>query len=122
MRQPELIAPKAPTTPVSFGGSRRTERATPNDLLKQAARRLEIMSLLATAIWTASSIAWHIQLGSASGRLGFAPYQLSDNIAVVAVIASLAMFYYARSTKSDPKFIPNLGLAYRSEEHTSELQ
>src|SRR5687768_234283 len=110
--QRELIAPKAPTTPVSFGGSRRTERATPNDLLKQAARRLEIMSLLATAIWTASSIAWHIQLGSASGRLGFAPYQLSDNIAVVAVIASLAMFYYARSTKSDPKFIPNLGLAY----------
>jgi len=112
MRQPELIAPKAQSTPRSFGGSRRPERATPNDLLKQAARRLEIMSLLATAIWTASSIAWHIQLGSASGQLGFAPYQLSDNIAVVAVIASLAMFYYARSTKSDPKFIPNLGLAY----------
>jgi len=112
MRQLELIAPKPQSTPGSFGGSRGPERATPNDLLKQAARRLEIMSLLATAIWTASSIAWHIQLGSASGQLGFAPYQLSDNIAVVAVIASLAMFYYARSTKSDPKFIPNLGLAY----------
>ena len=112
MPQPELIAPKAPATPRSFGGSGRPERATPNDLLKQAARRLEIMSLLATAIWTVSSIAWHIQLGSASGRFGFAPYQLSDNIAVVAVIASLAMFYYARSTKSDPKLIPNLGLAY----------
>ncbi len=70
------------------------------------------MSLLATAIWTVSSIAWHIQLGSASGQFGFAPYQLSDNIAVVAVIASLAMFYYARSTKSEPKLIPNLGLAY----------
>jgi serine/threonine-protein kinase len=70
------------------------------------------MSLLATAIWTVSSIAWHLQLGSASGHLGFAPYQLSDNIAVVAVMASLAMFFYARSTKSEPKFIPNLGLAY----------
>jgi eukaryotic-like serine/threonine-protein kinase len=112
MRQLELIVPKAQSTPRSFTGSRRAERATPNDLLKQAARRLEIMSLLATAIWTVSSIAWHVQLGSASGRLGFAPYQLSDNIAVVAVIASLAMFYYARSTRSDPKFIPNIGLAY----------
>ena len=70
------------------------------------------MSLLATAIWTASSIAWHLQLGSASGKLGFAPYQLSDNIAVVAVIASLAMFLYARSAKTEPKLIPNLGLAY----------
>ena len=112
MPQPELIAPKAPTTPRSFGASRGLERATPSDLLKQAARRLEIMSLLATAIWTVSSIAWHIQLGSASGQFGFAPYQLSDNIAVVAVIASLAMFFYARSTKSNPKFIPNIGLAY----------
>jgi serine/threonine protein kinase len=112
MRQLELIAPKAQATPRSFGGSPGVQRATPTDLLKQAARRLEIMSLLATAIWTASSIAWHLQLGSASGHLGFAPYQLSDNIAVVAVIASLAMFYYARSTKSDPKLIPNLGLAY----------
>ena len=112
MPKPELIAPKASTTPRSFGGSSGRERATPNDLLKQAARRLKIMSLLATAIWTASSIAWHIQLGSASGTLGFAPYQLSDNIAVVAVIGSLAMFLYARSAKTDPKLIPNLGLAY----------
>jgi serine/threonine-protein kinase len=112
MRQPALIAPKAQSTPRSFGGSGGPARATPNDLLKQAARRLKIMSLLATAIWTASSIAWHLQLGSASGKLGFAPYQLSDNIAVVAVIGSLAMFFYARSTKSEPTLIPNLGLAY----------
>src|SRR5688500_9349410 len=112
MRQLELIVPKAQSTPRSSTGSPRAERATPNDLLKQAAGGTEIMSLLATGIWTASSIAAHIQLGSESGRLGFAPYQLSDNIAVVAVIASLAMFYYARSTESDPRFIPNLGLAY----------
>jgi hypothetical protein len=93
MPQSELITRKAQSTPRSSGGSRRPERATPDDLLKQASRRLEIISVLATALWTVSSIAWHLQLGSASGHLGFAPYQLSDNIAVVAVIASLAMFY-----------------------------
>ncbi|MDP9180035.1 MAG: serine/threonine protein kinase [Gemmatimonadota bacterium] len=112
MPQLELIAPKARTTPRSFGGSRRPESAVPNDLLKQAARRLEIISLLATALWTVSSIAWHLQLGSESGQLGFAPYQLSDNVAVVAVIASLALFYYARNTHREPRFIPNLGLGY----------
>ncbi|HEY8164409.1 MAG TPA: serine/threonine-protein kinase [Gemmatimonadaceae bacterium] len=111
MPQPELIATKAQTTPRSLGGSRRRERAIPNDLLKMASRRLEIMSLLATAIWTVASIAWHLQLGSASGHLGFAGYQLSDTIAVVAVIASLAMFFYARNNK-DPKYIPNIGLGY----------
>jgi tRNA A-37 threonylcarbamoyl transferase component Bud32 len=109
---PELmLATKAQTTPLSIGGSRRRERAIPTDLLKMASRRLEIMSLLATAIWTVATIAWHLQLGSASGRFGFAGYQLSDTIAVVAVIASLAMFYYARHNR-DPKFIPNLGLGY----------
>jgi serine/threonine protein kinase len=112
MPQSELITRKAQSTPRSSGGSRRPERATPDDLLKQASRRLEIISVLATALWTVSSIAWHLQLGSASGHLGFAPYQLSDNIAVVAVIASLAMFYYARNPNSEPKFIPNLGLGY----------
>jgi serine/threonine-protein kinase len=112
MAQPELIAPTAQTPPRSFGGSRRPERAIPNDLLKQASRRLEIISLLATAIWTVASIAWHLQLGSKSGRIGFASYQLSDNIAVVAVIASLAMYYYARNRNRDPRFIPNLGLGY----------
>ena len=112
MTQPELIAPRAQSTPRSVGGSRRPARATPDDLLKQASRRLEIMSLLATAIWTVSSVAFHLQLGSESGHIGFAPYLLSDNIAVVAVIASLALFFYARNTNRDPKHIPNLGLGY----------
>jgi serine/threonine-protein kinase len=70
------------------------------------------MSLLATAIWTVSSIAFHLQLGSQAGHIGFAPYLLSDNIAVVAVIASLALFFYARNTNRDPRHIPNLGLGY----------
>lgn len=51
----ELIATKAQTTPRTLGGSRRRERAIPNDLLKMASRRLEIMSLLATAVWTVAT-------------------------------------------------------------------
>src|SRR5688572_632006 len=112
MHERELIAPKGQTTPFSFSGSRKAERELPVDLLKEASRRLEIISLLAAAIWTVASIAWHFQLGSESGRIGFAPYQLSDNIAVVALIGSLATFYYARNTKREPQFIVNLGLGY----------
>ena len=112
MPQPELIAPKAQSTPLSFGGSRRQARAIPDDLLKEASHRLEIMSLLAAVLWTVASVLWHLRLGSDSGRFGLSPYESSDTIAVVAVVASLALFYYARNTDREPGFILNLGLGY----------
>jgi len=112
MPQPELIAPKAQTTPGSFGGSRKPARAIPDDLLKEASHRLEIMALLAAVLWTVASVLWHLRLGSESGQLGLSPYLSSDNIAVIAIIASLALFYYARNTTREPQFILNLGLGY----------
>jgi tRNA A-37 threonylcarbamoyl transferase component Bud32 len=112
MPQPDLIAPKAQSTPFSTGGSRKPAREIPDDLLREASRRLEITSLLAAVLWTVASFLWHLQVGSESGRLGLYPYTSSDNIAVVSVIASLALYYYARTTERDPKFILNLGLGY----------
>jgi serine/threonine-protein kinase len=107
----ELIAPKAQSTPVSFGGSR-PARAIPDDLLREASRRLEIMSLLAATLWAVASVLWHLRLGSESGHLRLSPYSSSDNIAVVAVIASLALYFYARNAKREPAFILNLGIGY----------
>ena len=112
MHQRDLIAPKAPSTPLSFGGSRKAERELPDDLLKEASRRLEIMSLLAAVLWAVASILWHFRIGSESGQLRLSPYTSSDNIAVVSVIGSLALYSYARNTKREPKFILNLGLVY----------
>jgi serine/threonine-protein kinase len=113
MAQPDRrIAPRAPTTPQSFGGSVKTPRAIPEDLLREASHRLEIMSLLAAVLWTVGSILWHIGVGSTTNRLGLSPYTPSDNIAVMAVVGSLALFLYARTTKREPQFILNLGLAY----------
>src|SRR6476620_10053156 len=51
MQQPERIAPKAQSTPMSFGGAHNTARAIPEDLLKEASRRLEVMALLAAVLW-----------------------------------------------------------------------
>jgi serine/threonine-protein kinase len=112
MPQHELIAPKAQSTPLSFGGSRKAARAIPDDLLKEASRRLEIMSLLAAGLWTVGSILWHVRLGSNPSGLRLSPYESSDNIAVVAVLASLALFFYAHNTRREPAFILNLGIGY----------
>ncbi|MEO7501016.1 MAG: serine/threonine-protein kinase [Gemmatimonadaceae bacterium] len=111
MAQPELIAPKAQSTPASSAGLPKPARGIPDDLLKEASHRLEVMALLAAVLWAVASLLWHIRLGTES-TLGLSPYLSSDNIAVVAVIASLALFYYVRNTKREPQFILNLGLGY----------
>jgi serine/threonine-protein kinase len=71
------------------------------------------MSLLAAVMWTVASLLWHLRAGSSgSGQLHFSPFKSSDVIAVVGIVASLAMYVYARRTKRDPKFILDLGVAY----------
>jgi tRNA A-37 threonylcarbamoyl transferase component Bud32 len=112
MAQPELIAPKAQSTPLSVGGSRKAPREIPDDILREASRRLEIMSLLAAVLWTVGSILWHVRAGPDSSGVQLYPYESSDNIAVFAVIASLALYFYLRTTKRAAKFVLNLGLGY----------
>lgn len=112
MRHRDLIAPKVQRTPLSDGGTRKTTREIPDDLLKEASRRLEIMSLLAAVLWTVGSILWHVRADSGSGDLHLYPYESSDNIAVFAVIASLAVYLYLRTTTRDSKVILNIGLGY----------
>lgn len=105
-----LIAPEAQSTPVTAGGSRRTPDV-PQDLLKEASRRLAIMSLLAAIMWALASILWHLRLGSTrAGRLWLSPFESSDVIALVGVVTSLALYVYVQRTKRDPKFILDLGL------------
>src|SRR4029079_7762490 len=113
MPQVGLIAPEAQRTPLSIGGSRRTPRDIPDDLLKEASQRLAVMSLMAAVLWVVASVLWHLQLGSGgSNGLQLSPFESSDVIAIVATIASLALFFYARRTKREPQFILNLGIAY----------
>src|SRR5512141_3343024 len=103
-----LIAPKAENTPLSYGGSRKTKREIPDDLLKEASNRLAVMSLLGAVLWVVSSILWHLGAGAVgSGRLGLSPYEPADNFAVLGTLTSLALFLYARSTKREPQFILN---------------
>src|SRR5258708_1654284 len=58
MPKPELIAPKAPSTPVSFGGSRKSSREIPKDLLKEVSHRLDVMALLAAASMRRTLFRW----------------------------------------------------------------
>jgi serine/threonine-protein kinase len=112
MADPHLIGPVPPSTArTPSSGSRR--RALPADLLRDASRRLGIMSLVACGLWTFGSVLGHLAERSVSHgdpqwrRLGG-----PDAIAALSVLVSLVLFAYTRKEHRDPERILDLGLAY----------
>ena len=113
MTDPHLIAPVSGSTPAEPGISRDRGRALPYDLLKEASKRLEIMSLVAAALWVLGTVGDRIALlAMAHGNQIWLHGQATDVIAGISVIASLALFFYIRKGDRDPRFILDLGLVY----------
>jgi eukaryotic-like serine/threonine-protein kinase len=113
MADRRLIGPVPPTTSARMSSSGRRRRALPADLLRDASRRLGIMSLVACGLWTLGSVLGHLAVRSMSHgdpqwrRLGG-----PDAIAALSVLVSLLLFSYTRKDDRDPESILNLGLAY----------
>jgi serine/threonine protein kinase len=108
-----LIGPVPPTTPAKTASSGGRRRALPADLLRDASRRLGIMSLVGGGLWTLGLALGHLAVRSMSHgdpqwrRLGG-----PDAIAALSLLASLLLFSYTRKGDRDPRSILNLGLAY----------
>jgi hypothetical protein len=113
MTDPQLIDPGSSSTPADPDISRDRVRSLPYDLLKEASRRLEIMSLIAASLWVLGTIGDRIALLAMShGDRTFLHPQATDVIAGISVLASLALFFYIRRGDRDPKFILDLGQVY----------
>jgi hypothetical protein len=111
MSTPQLIGPVQGGTPAEPGVSRGRTRPLPYDLLKEASRRLEIMSLLAAALWILGTVGDRLVL-VAMGNLSWRQWHATDSISAVSVLVSLGLFVYIRSGDRDPIFILDLGRAY----------
>lgn len=71
------------------------------------------MSLVACGLWTLGSVLGHLAERSMShGDSRWLRFGVPDAIAVVSVLVSLLLFFYARSGDREPRGILNLGLAY----------
>jgi hypothetical protein len=113
MTDPHLIAPGVGSTPAEPGISRDRVRPLPYDLLKEASRRLEIMSLIAASLWILGTIGDRIALlAMTHGDRTWLLPQATDVIAGISVLASLGLFFYIRRGDRDPKFILDLGQVY----------
>jgi len=112
MADRHLIGPARPATPAT-AASARGPRSLPADLLRDASRRLGIMSLVGAGLWTLGTLLGHLAAGSIPGdnqqwrRLGG-----PDVIAASCVLVSLLLFADTRRAERNPRTVLDLGLAY----------
>src|SRR5262245_15478967 len=112
-QRPRLIAPPVPSKPSGAPLRLKGRRPIPEDVLRQASRRLGIMSLVAGSMGICATVLYHIVdriIGTSDA--GWWAVQTSDTITAVAVAISLAMFVYSRRTTQNPRFVLDVGLAY----------
>ncbi|MEO8450226.1 MAG: serine/threonine-protein kinase [Gemmatimonadota bacterium] len=109
----QLIDPIPGSTPAGAGESRPRRRPLPPDLLREAADRLGIMSLMGAVLWVVGTILAHLALRAIRKEgPNWALPHLLDIVAGANVVASLLLFAFTRRKHRDPHFLLNLGLAY----------
>jgi eukaryotic-like serine/threonine-protein kinase len=92
-------------TPVSRQG-------LPEDLLRQASRRLGIICLVIAGLWIANLLMAHLIQPAPVAMPDTAILRLFDLQGAINLVASLALFWYTRRAGDHPRFLLNLGLAY----------
>ncbi|MEO8199421.1 MAG: serine/threonine-protein kinase [Gemmatimonadota bacterium] len=114
MANPNLVGPFARnSTPAGMLGWRSPRRDLPPDLLREASRRLSVISLLGAVLWIVGSIADHIVLHVMEpANPGWNVLNATDGIALALTAISLGLFFYSRNTTRQPRFILDLGLGY----------
>jgi eukaryotic-like serine/threonine-protein kinase len=100
-------------TPADLQTAPGRPRRLPDDLLRQATRRLQILSLLAAALWFLGPTLGHLALHFASpGDPRSTSFGFIDAVAFVGFATSIALYIMLRSTRRSPEFVINLGLVY----------
>lgn len=113
MTMPTLIGPVPPSTPSGRGGWRSSRHELPPDLMREAANRLSLTSLVGGALWLIGwTISHLLDVPITHTHDGIAYLKIPDVIAGGVVLASAGLFFYARKSKREPRFILDLGLAY----------
>ncbi|HET9041348.1 MAG TPA: serine/threonine-protein kinase [Gemmatimonadales bacterium] len=88
-------------------------RRLPDDLLRQASKRLQILALIAATLWILGPALGHLALHLAEPQNPqWTSFRVLDGIALFAFLTSIALYYYVGHTKRDPAFVLDLSLVY----------
>ena len=108
----DLIGPVLPGSRVGDVVTN-SPRALPNDILRQASRRLGVFSLIVAVLWilgtTLGHIAGHMMAPADPEWLRIGA---TDIIATTSVVLSVALFAYTRRSTRGPQLVLDLGLVY----------
>ena len=108
----DLIGPGLPTSRIGDIVTN-TPRPLPDDILRQASRRLGVFSLIVAVLWFLGTTLGHI-----AGRMmmpsnaNWLRIEAMDVIAISSIVLSIALFIYTRRSRHEPQFVLDLGLVY----------
>jgi tRNA A-37 threonylcarbamoyl transferase component Bud32 len=88
----------------------------PDDLLRQASKRLGVACLVATGLWVINILIFRLVVpffGWMPGEGHRVPGWSLELVALVIVAISIALFFYSRWHDSRPEVLLNLGLVYQ---------
>ena len=112
MGDPHLIGP-VPRTTAAKTNAPRGPRALPDDLLRDASRRLGIISLVAGGLWLLATALSHVAARAMShGDPQWLQIGMPEAIAAFSIVVSVLLFFYTRRGQRDPKTMLDLGLVY----------
>ena len=90
-----------------------TARQLPNDLLRQASRRLEIMALVGAALWFVTPALGHLFLYLTDpSDMAWAEFRGVDWLAAGSVAVSLGVYAFVRARRRDPALVMDLSLGF----------
>jgi serine/threonine-protein kinase len=107
------IIRQAPTSTPSVSRKTSTQRVLPDDLLREASRRLGTVALTGAMLWILGTLLDHVAIHLMSHGARLAGQTVTtDVIAGASVLISLAVFFYTRRSERNPRAILDLGLVY----------
>ena len=113
MPTPRIIGHPASDTPADLQTTPGRARRLPDDLLRQASKRLQILALAGAALWFLGPALGHLAIGFSSPNESTADqFRVLDAIAAFAFATSIGLYLYLRRSHRDPGFVLDLGLVY----------
>lgn len=99
-------------TEIGSPPSASTSGGLPEDLLQQAAHRLSLICAVIAGLWTAELLLGHLVTPIPTQYPDVKIFRLFELIGASSLSVSLGLFWYARRSRRNPRFLLNLGLAY----------
>src|SRR4051794_30886448 len=113
MTAPRVIGHQTSETPADLQTSPGRRRRLPDDLLRQATKRLQILALLAAGLWLLGPLFGHLAISfTEPGTSTAGEFRVLDAVAAVAFLTSIALYLSVGRTKRSPTFVLDLGLVY----------